>query len=65
MEDIEVKVLFLRSIDDSSRNFQVKENNISYIRFDEVFDILKNPSLKTKKTWYYQFDVHEKQISNE
>lgn len=57
-EDGEIKVMFLRSTDDSGKNFQVKENDISYIRFDEVLGILKNPSLKMKgNRIFYQFDV--------
>ena len=57
-EDGDIKVMFLRSIDDSGRNFQVKENDVSYIKFDEVLGILKNASLKMKgNRIFYQFDT--------
>ena len=64
-EDGNIKVVFLRSIDDSERNFQVKENEVSCIKFDEVLDIIKNRSLKMKgNRIFYQcdtpIDVHEK-----
>ena len=52
-EDGDIKVMFLRWIDDSGINFQVKENDVSYIKFDEVLGILKNPSLKWKVTEYF------------
>ena len=57
-EDGAIKVMFLKSIDDSGINFQVKENDVSYIKFDEVLGILKNPSLKMKgNRVFYQFDT--------
>ena len=57
-EDGDIKVMFLRSIDGIGRNFQVKENDVSCIKFDEVLGILKNPSLKMKgNRIFYQFDT--------
>ena len=57
--------MFLRSIDDSDRKFQVKEDYVSYVHFDEVMGIFAKPSLKSKgNVFCYQFvqlvDVYEK-----
>ncbi|XP_042907124.1 uncharacterized protein [Parasteatoda tepidariorum] len=64
-DDGDIKVMFLKTIDDSGKNFQVKENGASYIQFDSVLGILKNPNLKMKgNRIFYQFDdpvdVYEK-----
>ena len=55
-EDGEIKIMFLRSIDDSGKNFQVKEDDVTLVKLDEALDILKIPSLKRKgNRLYYEF----------
>lgn len=45
-EDREVKVMYLKTIKDCGRLFWADENNISYIRLEEIITIL--PELKCK-----------------
>lgn len=65
VEDEYLKVLFLHSIDSTKKNFKVQDDDISYIKTDEIITILPNPCLLMKgRSVYYNFnfsiDVAEK-----
>lgn len=57
VQDNDIKVTYLRSLDSSRKKFKIQENDTSYICYDQVFDILKTPTVKLNGgRAYYEFD---------
>lgn len=48
VEEEEVKILGLKSTDNSKRNFTVDQSDVSFIKVDQILSILPDPEIKMK-----------------
>lgn len=64
-DDGELKVMFLKAIDNGANKFRIDEEDISYVAVEQVLAVLRTPVLKSHgDRFYYQFntmiDIFEK-----